>query len=61
MPRGAYLKKREAMDKRSRVLAAYNAGGDWRKIASELGVKLSTSYRWINEGDKQDLRVEFEA
>ncbi len=50
------MKKREAMDKRSRVLAAYNAGGDWRKIASELGVKLSTSYRWINEGDKQDLR-----
>ena len=56
MPRGAYLKKREATDKRNRVLAAYNAGGDWRQIASELGVKVSTSYRWITEGSKSDSR-----
>jgi len=56
MPRGTYLKKKEATDKRSCVLAAYNADGDWRQIASSLGVKTSTAYRWVKEGDKTDSR-----
>ena len=40
----------------TQLVAIYEADGDWRSKASELGVPTSTAYRWVREGDKEDGR-----
>ena len=51
-----YLKKNDSAYKKREILAAYNSNGDWRSLYVELGVKKSTAYRWIEEGNKLDVR-----
>lgn len=43
-----YIKKREADNIKKQICALYNNGGDWRALAKTLGVKTTTSYRWVN-------------
>ena len=45
------LKKR-----RTQIVSAYNTGGDWRAIAKDLNVPISTAYRWVLFGDTPDSR-----
>ena len=51
-----YLKKNDSAYKKREILAAYNSNGDWRSLYVEPGVKKSTAYRWIEEGNKLDVR-----
>ena len=52
------MKKSEAADKRKQIVAAAWAGGYWRSPTKELKVAVSTSYRWVNRGEKGDTRSE---
>ena len=44
----SYIKKTEADNIKKQICALYNNGGDWRALATTLGVKTTTSYRWVN-------------
>lgn len=50
------ITKSEVAVKKAQILAAYYADGDWRSLAEELGIKTSTSYKWVKEGAKADAR-----
>ena len=41
---------------KSQILAVYSVDGDWKTLAGELNVPISTVYRWIKEGNKPDAR-----
>lgn len=41
---------------RTQLVAIYEGDGDWKGKAMELGVPMSTAYRWLREGDKADGR-----
>lgn len=51
-----YIKKIDATVKKSQILGAYTANGDWKALAREIGVSERTAYRWIQNGDIPDQR-----
>ncbi|GMF63280.1 unnamed protein product [Phytophthora fragariaefolia] len=55
MPSQATLKKKTPAE-RGRVLDAYNAGRDWRKVARLNGFKRSTAEYLVSHGRVEDLR-----
>lgn len=50
------LTKEERKLKRTQIIAVHEADGDWRAKAQELKVAVSTAYRWVREGNKNDER-----
>ena len=42
--------------KKARILAVEASGGDWRTLATSLGVTQPTAYRWVKQGEKPDER-----
>ena len=38
------------------IIAIHQSDGDWRTKASELGVAVSTAYRWVSTGLVVDKR-----
>ncbi len=50
------LKKIEKENKKPRILAAFEAGGDWQTLAENLGVSKSTVYRWVSTENTPDKR-----
>lgn len=49
-------KKSETEQKKLKLLAVWNANGDWRQLAREINIPQSTAYRWVSEGETQDKR-----
>ena len=41
---------------RTNIVTVFEACGDWKKVARDLGVPKSTAYRWVKEGDRPDQR-----
>ena len=56
MPRKTQEKKLALKAKRARIIDLYNAGGDWRRLATQLNVSKTTTYRWLRERVKYDCR-----
>ena len=50
------MDKAQRKRNRAQLVAIFEADGDWRSKAEELGVPTSTAYRWVREGDKADGR-----
>lgn len=46
-----YIKKQEANVLKKQLKKVYDNDGDWRTLASSLGVKTSTAYRWVKSED----------
>ena len=42
--------------KRVQIIAVHRFNGDWRTKANELGVPVSTAYRWVSLGKISDRR-----
>ena len=48
------MNKQQRKFYRTQLVAIYEGDGDWKTKATELGVPLSTAYRWMRDGDKLD-------
>lgn len=51
--RGKYSASKDA---KTRILAAYNQGEDWKTVARFNGVKMATVYGWINRIDSPEKK-----
>ena len=47
---------KERARKRTQIVMAHESNGDWRQVSRELGVPISTAYRWVQQGDQLDKR-----
>ena len=54
MPRGHYIKKSDADEKKAKIKKVYTDGGNWQEFAKNLGVKKSTAYDWVNSSPSND-------
>ena len=50
------ISKEERARKRTQIVTAHESNGDWRQVSRELGVPISTAYRWVQQGDQLDRR-----